>query len=82
MHERQTPALPPKTLMTVTAMARVKMFAEDTRADALPEMCMKCGRPAVEHIRKQFSWYPPWVGLTLLIAWPVTLVLILVLTKK
>src|SRR5262249_26175320 len=63
-------------------MAKLFLYREDTTRDALPELCMKCGQPAVDHIRRPFSWYPPWVGLTILIAWPVTLVLILVLTKK
>ena len=42
--------------------------------------CMRCGQPAVDHIRGRSPIRR--VGFTILIAWPVTLVLILVLTKK
>jgi hypothetical protein len=43
---------------------------------------MKCGAPATLRRSKQFSWYPPWIAIILLVAWPVFLILALVLTKK
>src|SRR5262249_42992882 len=82
MSKRQTVALPPKTLTLVTQMARVRLYYEETRAKALPALCMKCGEPATTHVRRTFSWYPQWVFVLVLVAIPVYVIVALILTKR
>jgi hypothetical protein len=63
-------------------MAVVLIEPSHYEDDGLPEVCMKCGAPAVLRKNKQFSWYPGWIALTLLVAWPIFLILVVVLTKR
>lgn len=39
-------------------MTRLRMYAFEARPGALPLICMVCGRPAVAHPTRQFSWRP------------------------
>ncbi len=32
------------------------------RGAQLPSFCIKCGRPAVDFIRKTFAWHSPWLA--------------------
>src|SRR5262245_59256427 len=48
----------------------------------MPDVCMVCGQAADKHVRKTFSWSPPWIILTVLIAWPVAVLLMLVIRKR
>ena len=63
-------------------MAEIQLRQSETDRDRLPDVCMVCGQPATDQINRTFSWYPPWVTLTFLIAWPLFLVLMLVMTKR
>jgi hypothetical protein len=43
---------------------------------------MRCDLEAAVFKDKNFSWFPPWIGVMLLVAWPVYLILVLVMTKR
>ncbi len=47
-----------------------------------PEVCMKCGAPSSVVIRRTFSWYPPWVIITILAGLLIYAILAMVLTKR
>lgn len=47
-------------------MASVCLDREEVEEEDLPAVCMCCGAPATQHVRKVFSWYPPWVLVLLL----------------
>jgi hypothetical protein len=32
----------------------------------MPAMCMACGQPSTDYIRKNFAWCPPWVSILIL----------------
>jgi hypothetical protein len=64
-------------------MALLRLRDTETRARHLPEICMACGEPSVDHIKKTFSWYPPWIGWLFLVGGvPLVVILVLVLTKR
>lgn len=64
-------------------MALLRLRDTETRARHLPEICMACGEPSADHIKKTFSWYPPWIGLLFLVGGiPLVVILALVLTKR
>lgn len=42
-------------------MARIRLETAEIRPGALPLVCMACGRPAVTHVSKSFTWRPPGV---------------------
>lgn len=48
----------------------------------LPPRCIKSNEPTDNQWKRNLTWYPPWIVLTLFIAWPIFLVLVLVLQKK
>jgi hypothetical protein len=48
----------------------------------LPPKCVKSNVPTESFLKRNLVWYPPWITLTILIAMPVYLVLVLVLQKK
>ena len=50
--------------------------------NALPPVCCKCGAEATCEKTVKFSWYPPWILVTILVALLLTVILILVLQKK
>jgi hypothetical protein len=47
-------------------MARVQLGRYEIEHEDLPNLCLRCGRPAVVHKSRRFAWHPPWVGLLLL----------------
>jgi hypothetical protein len=55
---------------------------ECDRDGKLPPVCMVCGAEAEHTVKRTFSWYPPWVIVTILVALLVYVILALVLTKK
>lgn len=63
-------------------MAKLQLNQSETDRDFLPSTCMMCGAPATDHIRKNFSWYPPWVGVFVLVAVPLFIIMALVMTKR
>jgi hypothetical protein len=63
-------------------MAQVKMGRYEVEKRELPGVCARCGQPTRYYKTKNFSWYPPWIGITILIALPVFLILALVMTKR
>ncbi len=65
-------------------MAKVRLWIDprETAVYDLPRVCMKCGAPSTTIRKKQFSWYPPWVSVLILLGvWPF-LIASLILTKR
>lgn len=48
----------------------------------LPARCIKSNEPSERSLKRNLVWYPQWIILTILIAWPIFLVLALILQKK
>lgn len=63
-------------------MAKIRLEKWQTSRDRLPDVCMVCGEPASDHVRKNFSWHPPWVIVTIVAGLVIYAVLALVLTKR
>jgi hypothetical protein len=42
-------------------MPRIRLMQMETRAGALPVVCMICGGPVAAHVRKMFAWRPRWL---------------------
>ena len=61
----------------------VTLSLDDCDPNALPPLCCKCGADATCEKRVKFSWYPPWILITVVIGGLLlTVILILVLQKK
>jgi hypothetical protein len=56
--------------------------AECRKEGRLPPVCMVCGEPADHYVRKVFSWYPPWIAITILAGLLVWVILVALLTKR
>jgi hypothetical protein len=63
-------------------MGRIRLRESEVRASRLPEVCMACGEPSDTHVKKNFSWFPPWVGITILAGLLPYMILAAVLTKR
>jgi hypothetical protein len=63
-------------------MGQVRLGRGEVERELLPAVCMRCGAAATAHKIKLFSWYPPWVNVLILVAWPVCLIVALILTKR
>jgi hypothetical protein len=63
-------------------MGQVRLGCGEVERELLPAVCMRCGAAATAHKIKRFSWYPPWVNLLILVAWPACLIVALILTKR
>lgn len=48
----------------------------------LPPRCIKSNQPTDKSLKRNLVWYPPWIAVTVLFAWPIFLVLVLALQKK
>jgi hypothetical protein len=48
----------------------------------LPPKCVKSNQPTERFLKRSLTWYPPWLGLTILIATPLFVLLVLILQKK
>jgi hypothetical protein len=44
-------------------MTRIRLYAAETRPGGLPPLCLVCGRQAVAHVSRTFSWRPPDISL-------------------
>lgn len=62
-------------------MAEIRLDLEEADG-GLPDICMCCGEEATVTKTKKMSWCPPWVGFLILVAWPVWLVVMLIMTKR
>lgn len=48
-----------------------------------PDICLKSGKPAGgSRFKQNLSWFPPWIVVTLFVAWIIFLILALIMTKK
>jgi hypothetical protein len=63
-------------------MAVVRMGDRDRRRGSLPNLCMRCGQPALMHKSKKFSWFPGWVYLLLLAGLLPFVIVALIMTKR
>jgi hypothetical protein len=62
-------------------MAEIRLDREE--ADGyLPNICMCCGEEATVFKTRKMSWCPPWVGVLILVAWPVWLAVTIIMTKR
>ncbi len=61
----------------------VTLSLDECDPNALPPVCCKCGAEATCEKTVKFSWYPPWILITIVIGGLLlTAILILVLQKK
>lgn len=63
-------------------MAELHLDRDEIDFNALPLICMRCGAPATHTKRKKFSWYPPWVTLSILGCLLAYIILVRVLRKE
>ena len=63
-------------------MATVTLSEYECRKKLLPDVCIQCGEPATVSVRRNFSWYPPWVIALVLAGVLVAAIVAIVLTKK
>jgi hypothetical protein len=48
----------------------------------LPPKCVKSNQPTEQFLKRNLTWYPPWIALTIFLAWPIFLILVLIMQKK
>lgn len=60
----------------------VTLSLDDCEPNVLPPLCCKCGADATCEKEVKFSWYPPWIIITILVTIILTVILILVMQKK
>jgi hypothetical protein len=60
----------------------VTLSLDECDPNVLPPVCCKCGAEATCEKQVKFSWYPPWIIVTVLIAVLLAVILSLVLRKK
>jgi hypothetical protein len=65
-----------------TDMAQIRLDRDEVTKRQMPGICMRCDERASVYKEKKFSWFPPWIGVMLLVAWPVYLILMAVMTKR
>jgi hypothetical protein len=63
-------------------MPRIRLTRREAEDGILPDVCMKCGNPSQNHIRKKFSWHPPWVLVLLLAGLLPFAIVAVILTKR
>lgn len=52
-----------------------------TRVVALPHVCVKCGQPAAERLKKTYYWHEPWIYL-LILASPIIYIIVAMILRK
>jgi hypothetical protein len=63
-------------------MAQLRLERYEAEEGRLPHLCMRCGEPATFTKRKQFSWYPTWLYLLILLHLLIFLIVALIMTKR
>src|SRR5262245_17777382 len=63
-------------------MPTVTLAAREIRDNQLPAVCILCGAPAVAREPRKFVWFPGCIWFTLLIAWPLFVVLWIMLVRN
>ncbi len=63
-------------------MATTRLSVYEVERKLLPELCMRCGEPATVQKNRTFSWYPPWVAVTVLLSPVIFIIVAAVLTKR
>jgi hypothetical protein len=63
-------------------VATIKLRRFEIERVGLPDACMRCGAPSTIHFDRKFSWYPPWLLVTILAGLLIFAILVLVLTKR
>jgi hypothetical protein len=63
-------------------VATIKLRRFEIERVGLPDVCMRCGAPASVHKNRNFSWYPPWLLVTILAGLLIFAILVLILTKR
>ncbi|HLW67799.1 MAG TPA: hypothetical protein VKS79_20950 [Gemmataceae bacterium] len=63
-------------------MAELRLKQSQTTGDRMPMVCMVCGEPAVKHYRKNFSWVPGWVHITIIAGLLPWAIIVSILTKR
>jgi hypothetical protein len=64
-------------------MATIRIRNRRRDEQAIPDLCIRCARPTDYRKTKQFSWYPPWIIVLLLLVGPIPYIIVaLILTKK
>jgi hypothetical protein len=59
-----------------------QILIDDYDLDHLPDVCAKCGAPAVTRKKKQFSWHPQWIFFLILVHILVYIIVALIMTKR
>jgi hypothetical protein len=62
-------------------MAEIRLDKDEADGE-LPDVCMCCGEESTVTKKKNMSWCPPWVGFLILVAWPVWLIVMILMTKR
>lgn len=63
-------------------MASIRLTRKEAEYGPLPHVCMRCGSPTDDWVKKDLSWYPKWAWLGVLGGLLPLLILILVFTKR
>src|SRR5262249_28232384 len=63
-------------------MASVKLHDPDRMGYDLPDLCMKCGAPAMVYKAKTFSWHPGWVYILLFFGLLPFIIVALIMTRR
>lgn len=63
-------------------MAECAFHRFEAEHGLLPAVCMRCGAPSSQRVRRQFSWYPRWIAVLVLINLLVFAIVALVMTKR
>jgi hypothetical protein len=63
-------------------VANIKLRRYEDEKLGLPNLSMRCGAPATIDRARSFSWYPPWILITILAGILICAILALILTKR
>jgi hypothetical protein len=63
-------------------MPNVKLTDFECRKNLLPDVCMFCGRRAVDRKKRTFAWHPPWVWILILVGVLIAAIVAMILTKR
>jgi hypothetical protein len=63
-------------------MAQIQLDRDEVGREQLPPVCMRCGQPSAIYKGKNFSWYPPWVIVLIVVALLPGAIVAMILTKR